>query len=208
MTPKLKTGDNYNRIFILGGKECSEQEMKSMFAKFGDVKDIHIIRDKKTSESKGTRQKNHEHQNFKNIICLLIRFYLRKSFGCSCCQFVASFCIDHGCDSVRFSQSHLYSALYLSIFQISHLFCQDSYEPCIGWGQGQLAKLALTLKLLSLTTHLNFFVYVWFADFGCVLGITYVTYSRASEAALAIEEMNGKPVGDNPRPMKVLFQTF
>lgn len=50
-------------------------------------------------------------------------------------------------------------------------------------------------------------VCVWFADFGCLLGITYVTYSRASEAALAIEEMNGKPVGDNPRPMKVLFQT-
>jgi len=33
--------------------------------------------------------------------------------------------------------------------------------------------------------------------------IAYVTFSKASEAALAIEEMNGKCMGDNPRPMKV-----
>jgi len=33
--------------------------------------------------------------------------------------------------------------------------------------------------------------------------ISYVTYSKASEAALAIEEMNGKCLKDNPRPLKV-----
>jgi len=33
--------------------------------------------------------------------------------------------------------------------------------------------------------------------------ISYVTFSKASEAALAIEEMNGKCMFDNPRPVKV-----
>jgi len=34
--------------------------------------------------------------------------------------------------------------------------------------------------------------------------ISYVTFSKASEAALAIEEMNGKCMFDNPRPLKVI----
>jgi len=33
--------------------------------------------------------------------------------------------------------------------------------------------------------------------------ISYVTFSKASEAALAIEETNGKLLFDNPRPVKV-----
>jgi len=53
MTPKLGAGDNYNRIFILGGKGCSEEELRDTFGKFGDIKDVHIIKDKKTSENKG-----------------------------------------------------------------------------------------------------------------------------------------------------------
>ena len=32
-----------------------------------------------------------------------------------------------------------------------------------------------------------------------------MTFSKASEAALAIEEMNGKCVFDNPRPLKVIL---
>lgn len=88
MTPKLGAGDNYNRVFILGGKGCSDEEIREIFGKFGDIKDVHIIKDKKTSENKG---------------------------------------------------------------------------------------------------------------------IIYVTYSKASEAALAIEEMNGKSMGENPRPMKVIL---
>jgi len=35
--------------------------------------------------------------------------------------------------------------------------------------------------------------------------ISYVTFSKASEAALAIEEMNGKCLNDNPRPLKVVI---
>jgi len=40
----------------------------------------------------------------------------------------------------------------------------------------------------------------------CILNadISYVTFSKASEAALAIEEMNGKCLFDNPRPLKVI----
>jgi len=36
-----------------------------------------------------------------------------------------------------------------------------------------------------------------------VSGIAYVTYSKASEAALAIEQMHGKTVKDKGRPVKV-----
>lgn len=36
-------------------------------------------------------------------------------------------------------------------------------------------------------------------------GVTYVKFSKTSEAALAMEEMNGKCIGDCPRPLKVLI---
>ena len=36
--------------------------------------------------------------------------------------------------------------------------------------------------------------------------ISYVTFSKASEAALAIEETNGKSMFDNPRPLKVIYK--
>jgi len=36
-------------------------------------------------------------------------------------------------------------------------------------------------------------------------GITYVKFSKTSEAALAMEEMNGKCIANSPRPMKVMI---
>jgi len=39
----------------------------------------------------------------------------------------------------------------------------------------------------------------------CVLGIAYVTFSKASEAALAIETMNGRSIKDNTRQVKVSY---
>ena len=36
-------------------------------------------------------------------------------------------------------------------------------------------------------------------------GITYIKYSKTSEAALAMEEMNGRCIGSCPRPLKVLI---
>ena len=36
-------------------------------------------------------------------------------------------------------------------------------------------------------------------------GITYIKYSKTSEAALAMEEMNGRCIASCPRPLKVLI---
>ncbi|CAB4063343.1 unnamed protein product [Lepeophtheirus salmonis] len=36
-------------------------------------------------------------------------------------------------------------------------------------------------------------------------GVTYIKFSKTSEAALAMEEMNGKVIGNSPRPLKVLI---
>lgn len=39
---------------------------------------------------------------------------------------------------------------------------------------------------------------------GDAKGVAYIKYSKTSEAAKALEEMNGKTIGDNSRPIKVL----
>ena len=36
-------------------------------------------------------------------------------------------------------------------------------------------------------------------------GVTYIKFSKTSEAALAMEEMNGRCIGTHPRPLKVSF---
>jgi len=36
-------------------------------------------------------------------------------------------------------------------------------------------------------------------------GVTYIKFSKTSEAALAMEEMNGRCIGTHPRPLKVLI---
>jgi len=36
-------------------------------------------------------------------------------------------------------------------------------------------------------------------------GIAYIKFSKTSEAALAVEEMNGRCIGEHPRPLKVLI---
>jgi hypothetical protein len=35
-------------------------------------------------------------------------------------------------------------------------------------------------------------------------GIAYIKFAKTSEAALAMEEMNGKIIAGDPRPLKVL----
>ena len=37
------------------------------------------------------------------------------------------------------------------------------------------------------------------------LGITYIKFSKTSEAAQAVEEMNGSCIGKHPRPLKVMI---
>ena len=34
-------------------------------------------------------------------------------------------------------------------------------------------------------------------------GIAYVKFTKASEAALAMEKLHGSTIGDNPKPIKV-----
>ena len=38
-------------------------------------------------------------------------------------------------------------------------------------------------------------------------GITYVKFSRTSEAADALEELNGKSIGEDPCPLKIVIAT-
>jgi len=45
--------ESYNRIFILGAKNCTEDGLRETFAKFGTVKDVYFVMDKRTDERKG-----------------------------------------------------------------------------------------------------------------------------------------------------------
>lgn len=45
--------ESYNRIFILGAKDCSEDDLREVFSKFGSVKDVYFVRDRRTDERKG-----------------------------------------------------------------------------------------------------------------------------------------------------------
>ena len=49
-----------------------------------------------------------------------------------------------------------------------------------------------------------YYYYYYYYYCRLLADISYVTFSKASEAALAIEEMNGKCMFDNPRPLKVI----
>ncbi len=42
-----------SRLFILGGKGTSEEEFREVFSEYGEVKDVWIVRDKRTNEDKG-----------------------------------------------------------------------------------------------------------------------------------------------------------
>ena len=44
-------------------------------------------------------------------------------------------------------------------------------------------------------------------DKDSVTGIAFVKYSKASEAAKAIEELNGKVLSGSPKPLKVMVAT-
>lgn len=37
------------------------------------------------------------------------------------------------------------------------------------------------------------------------VGVVYIKYSKSSEAALAMEEMNGKVLANAPKPIKVMI---
>jgi len=42
-------------------------------------------------------------------------------------------------------------------------------------------------------------------SFALIAGVAYITYCKTSEAAVAMEEMNGKFIGNNAKSLKVLI---
>ena len=48
--------ENYNRIFIVAGRGCSEDDVRESFDKYGTIKDIHIVKDRNSGEPKGVTQ--------------------------------------------------------------------------------------------------------------------------------------------------------
>ena len=54
MATKQHDPESYNRIFILGAKNCTEDSLREMFEKFGVVKDVYFVKDRRTEERKGT----------------------------------------------------------------------------------------------------------------------------------------------------------
>ena len=55
MAAKMHDPESYNRIFILGAKNCTEDSLRDVFAKFGTVKDVYFVKDRRTEERKGSR---------------------------------------------------------------------------------------------------------------------------------------------------------
>ena len=62
----------------------------------------------------------------------------------------------------------------------------------------------MTVDLFTTSVKQIYFV-LWFTELLFFQGIAYIKFSKTSEAALAMEEMNGKCVASDPRPLKVLI---
>lgn len=45
--------DSHNRIFILGARSLSPDELRSAFEKFGTIVDVRMLKDRITRENKG-----------------------------------------------------------------------------------------------------------------------------------------------------------
>jgi len=53
MAAKMHDPESYNRIFILGAKNCTEDSLREMFSQYGTVKDVYFVKDRRTEERKG-----------------------------------------------------------------------------------------------------------------------------------------------------------
>jgi len=54
MASRMQDPESYNRIFILGAKNCTEDSLRDVFSEYGNVKDVYFVRDRRTDERKGT----------------------------------------------------------------------------------------------------------------------------------------------------------
>ena len=50
---RMHDPESYNRIFILGAKNCTDDSLREMFSQFGTVKDVYFVKDRRTEERKG-----------------------------------------------------------------------------------------------------------------------------------------------------------
>ena len=50
---KMHDPESYNRIFILGARNCTDDDLRDAFSQFGTVKDVYFVRDRRTDERKG-----------------------------------------------------------------------------------------------------------------------------------------------------------
>ena len=53
MANAMQDPESYNRIFILGARDCTEDTLREEFSKFGTVKDVYFVKDRRTEERKG-----------------------------------------------------------------------------------------------------------------------------------------------------------
>jgi len=49
----MSDNDQYNRIFIIGAKDCSSADIREAFQQFGEITDVYIPRGKSPHEDKG-----------------------------------------------------------------------------------------------------------------------------------------------------------
>jgi len=54
MASKMQDPESYNRIFILGAKNCTEDSLRDVFSKYGVVLDVYFVKDRRTDERKGS----------------------------------------------------------------------------------------------------------------------------------------------------------
>ena len=65
-------GEQYNRLFILGGKGCTEEDWKNAFTKYGSIEHVQMVSDRKSGESKGEKsvcQYHSENVNCYHLAC-------------------------------------------------------------------------------------------------------------------------------------------
>ena len=53
MSSREDSGVSYNRVFVLGAKTATKDDFKESFGKYGEIKDIWMVEDRKTGEFKG-----------------------------------------------------------------------------------------------------------------------------------------------------------
>ena len=53
MSESSRDVESYNRLFILGGKGCSEETFRREFGQFGQIKDVYIMKEKGSGEDRG-----------------------------------------------------------------------------------------------------------------------------------------------------------